>query len=163
MGYIYKITNTINNMEYVGQTKDTVEKRFVNHTKKSSNCRYLKSAINKYGKENFKIQIICICFDEDLDKYEMEYIEKFKSLIPSGYNLKYGGQFQSRHSEETKQKISETMRKFYKENPQRNRPQLNKKHSEETKKKISNALKGRKKIQMVKIDSNQNIKLFKKI
>jgi group I intron endonuclease len=144
MGYIYKITNTINDMVYVGQTREaTIEKRFTNHTKKSSNCRYLKSAINEYGKDKFKISIICICFDEDLDTYEKEYISKFNSLIPSGYNLKYGGQCQSRHSEETKKKISESMHKFYKENSQRNRPQQNKKHSAETKIKISNALKGR--------------------
>ena len=28
MGYIYKITNTLNNKVYIGQTVKTVEKRF---------------------------------------------------------------------------------------------------------------------------------------
>ena len=49
MGYIYTIKNKTDNKIYVGQTIHDVEARWKDHLKKGSNCRYLKSAINKYG------------------------------------------------------------------------------------------------------------------
>lgn len=33
MGYIYKITNQINNKVYIGQTSRTIEKRWKDHQK----------------------------------------------------------------------------------------------------------------------------------
>ena len=75
MGFIYTIINKINFKRYIGQTiEKNVQERWKGHLKKGSNCRYLKHALNKYGKENFKFEIICICFDSDCDKYEKEYI-----------------------------------------------------------------------------------------
>lgn len=58
MGYIYKITNNLNNKIYIGQTVKTVEKRFQQH-KNNSNKSYfshivLYKAFNKYGIENFE-------------------------------------------------------------------------------------------------------------
>ena len=35
MGYIYKITNTINNKVYIGQTTQTVETRWKQHQRSS--------------------------------------------------------------------------------------------------------------------------------
>jgi group I intron endonuclease len=75
MGYIYLITNKIHGMKYVGQTKcPDIRTRWKQHQTKNSGSvgRFLKSAYEKYGYENFKYQIICICFDEDCDKYEEE-------------------------------------------------------------------------------------------
>ena len=53
MGFIYKITNTINNKIYIGKTTRTVEKRYKDHlySSKKSNC-YLHIAMRKYGVEN---------------------------------------------------------------------------------------------------------------
>ena len=58
MGYIYKITNLINNKLYIGQTKKTIEERFKAHIKvaRQHKNRYLYDAMNKYGYENFKIE-----------------------------------------------------------------------------------------------------------
>ena len=75
MGYIYVITNKINETKYIGQTiEKDINERWKSHFKKRSNCRYLKYAFEKYGKEKFKFEIICICFDEDCNKYEDFYL-----------------------------------------------------------------------------------------
>jgi hypothetical protein len=110
MGYIYKITNKIDNKIYVGQTIQNVEARWKDHLKKGSNCRYLKSAINKYGLDNFDFKLVCITFDNQLDDMEIKYIEQYNSLVPNGYNLRQGGN-SGRHNAETKQKIAETLLK----------------------------------------------------
>ncbi len=140
MGYIYKITNKLDNKMYVGQTVQDLEERWKGHLKKNSNCRYLSSAIKKHGKENFKFELICISFDEYLDEIEKQYIKKFNCIVPNGYNLREGGN-SSKHNEETKKKISESL-KGRKVNDVS--PWLGKKHDEETKKKISEKLKGNK-------------------
>ena len=57
----------------------------------------------------FKFQIICICFDEDCNKYEKEYITKFKSIYPNGYNLKEGGK-NSHHHPDTIKKLSDKLK-----------------------------------------------------
>jgi group I intron endonuclease len=115
MGYIYLVTNRINGMKYVGQTLcNDINTRWRNHRKvaKSALGRYLYSAYIKYGIENFKFQIICICFDKDCNKYEEEYITKFNTLAPNGYNLRVGGK-NSKMCEESKllhkQRIKEAM------------------------------------------------------
>jgi group I intron endonuclease len=143
MDYIYKITNKIDNKIYVGQTIQDVEARWKDHLKRGSNCRYLKSAINKYGIDNFEFKLICITFDNQLDDMEIKYIEQYNSLVPNGYNLRLGGN-SGRHNAETKQKISETLKKRYQNGLIPPRSQLGIPHSEITKKKISESLKGRK-------------------
>ena len=138
MGIIYKITNEDNGMMYIGQTVHDIQTRFSDHCKKSSNCRYLKHAIEKYGKDKFKIEVLSNCPDEDLDRLEKEYIEKNNTLVPNGYNLKDGGN-SSRHNEETKKKISESLR--LNTNRVSARSQLGKPHTEEEKLKISEGVK----------------------
>lgn len=108
MGYIYLITNKINNKQYIGQTIcNDIETRWKQHKRscKYSLGRYILSAYKKYGIENFKFQIICICFDEDCNKYEEEYIKKYNTLSPNGYNLTEGGK-NAKHTEETRKLIS---------------------------------------------------------
>lgn len=140
MGYIYKIVNNINGMTYVGQTTTSLEKRWKEHLSLSSNCRYLKSALNKYGIDNFIFTLICICFDSDLNRFEVKYIESLNTIVPNGYNIRNGGK-NGKHSEETKIKISNTLRgrtDIIHAKPQLGIPML-----EETKKKISESLIGK--------------------
>jgi group I intron endonuclease len=112
MGYIYKITNIKNNKCYIGETIQTPEKRWKDHKgamKRDGGCRALKMAIKKYGLENFKFEVIIICFDEDRLIYEKEYIKKYNSMAPNGYNILAGGQegvLGFKHSEETRKIIS---------------------------------------------------------
>jgi predicted GIY-YIG superfamily endonuclease len=53
MGYIYKITNTITNKCYIGETKQTdPERRWKKHKnaiKKGIGCPALQDAVKKYG------------------------------------------------------------------------------------------------------------------
>jgi group I intron endonuclease len=94
MGYIYLITNTVNGKRYVGQTqREDIETRWRQHRSidTASIGRYISSAYKKYGINKFKFQIICICFNEACNLLETEYIKKFNTLSPNGYNLKEGG------------------------------------------------------------------------
>lgn len=109
MGYIYLITNTVNGKKYVGQTqREDIETRWKQHRKQRSCGRCLLSAYKKYGIDKFKFQIICICFNEDCDIYETEYITKFNTLSPNGYNLEAGGKNAGCHPE-TRKLLSEKL------------------------------------------------------
>ena len=107
IGEIYKITNTINNKIYIGQTrshrlnKDKYRPfgymgRFRDHinecySNKKNVCNYLNSAILKYGKENFTCEKLIECPVENLDEAEIKYISEYNSKYPNGYNLTDGG------------------------------------------------------------------------
>ena len=74
MGYIYKITNIINNKIYIGKTSYSVEDRFKQHIKDSvkDRCekRPLYNAMNKYGVENFTVETIGEYPEEQLNEKE---------------------------------------------------------------------------------------------
>jgi len=143
MGYIYSIQNTLNSKCYVGQSTELdIYTRWRNHFKNNSNCRYLKNALNKNGKDAFKFQIICICFDEDLNRFEEEYMKSFNSSVPHGYNLRAAGNH-GKHHEETKAKISKTLTGRKLEGISWHK---GKTKSDEQKRKISEKLKGVKKV-----------------
>lgn len=95
-GVIYKITNKINGKCYIGQTRD-FKNRIRKHIKDSKwdkKSHYpLYRAINKYGWDNFDIDIIDDCFDlDDMNKKEEFWIKKYNSTISKyGYNVQAGG------------------------------------------------------------------------
>lgn len=104
-GVIYKITNLVNGKIYVGLTTKTIEKRLNQHIH-SNGCSAITDAIKKYGKENFKIEIICECFSKnELNEREIYFIDFYKSLVTcNGYNIESGGN-SSKLSEKSKEKI----------------------------------------------------------
>lgn len=106
-----------------------IETRWNKHKSCSNKTlgRYILSAYKKYGIENFNFQIICICFDEDCNKFEEEYIKKFNTLVPNGYNLRAGGLNSKQHPETIDKRVSKLRGRIY------GTP------SEETKKKISDS------------------------
>lgn len=109
MGYIYLVTNRLTGKQYVGQTlHEDIETRWNQHRRVCENMlgRHIAAAYKKYGIENFKFQIICICFDEACNDLESFYIKKFNTLAPNGYNLREGGK-NSKHSEESRQLMSQ--------------------------------------------------------
>ncbi len=68
---------------------------------------YLNNAVNKYGKENFEVSVLCECSNlDELNASETFYIMHLNTLKPNGYNLNLGGDSVV-CSEETKRKISE--------------------------------------------------------
>jgi predicted GIY-YIG superfamily endonuclease len=54
-GIVYKLTNKLNGKVYVGQTKNTVERRVRSHVKTKRSL--IGKAIRKYGIESFEISI----------------------------------------------------------------------------------------------------------
>ncbi len=107
MGYIYLVTNLVNGKKYVGQTRQKdIQRRWQQHRRisKSNLGPHLYNAYVAHGIDAFKFQIICICFDEDCDKFESEYITRYNTLSPNGYNIKSGGN-SSPPSQETREKL----------------------------------------------------------
>ena len=89
---IYKITNTKNNMCYIGQTKAGFKNRWRTHAKRgvraeeSTNNRLYK-AMWEEGLENFTFQIIEICEPAKLTERERFFIDFYQSKN-YGYNSK---------------------------------------------------------------------------
>ena len=128
---IYCITNLLSGKKYVGQTVQTIEKRFSRHCWNSTLQRAampISLAIKKYGKENFKIELLCECFtQEELNEMEIYHTINIGTFCPSGYNLR-AGSGKGFLSEETKKKIGDANR--------------GSRRSEDAKKNMSNAHKG---------------------
>lgn len=107
---------TLNGQQYVGQTNDTYV-RFIGHRSSSSGCRYIHSAINTYGWDNAKIEILLTDLTlKEANRLETHYIDTLGTLAPGGYNLTRGGDNRE-FSEDSKKKMSET-RKLKCEDPE---------------------------------------------
>lgn len=122
MGYIYKITNLINNKIYVGKTIKSLEQRFSEHKHEAE--RYAEDrihfgyktkfypAIVKYGVSNFSISLLEEVEDSELNEREAYWISKLNCLDDNiGYNISPGGLggplFKGHHHTEiSKQRIS---------------------------------------------------------
>jgi hypothetical protein len=92
-GTIYRIFNTINDKSYVGKTYANPYKRLAEHIRDSKRYpnRPLYRAFNKYGVENFSIEILESCEEGILEEKEIEYIKQFQSYGKTGYNATLGG------------------------------------------------------------------------
>lgn len=120
-GQIYLIKNKINNKCYIGQalcftgsnnSKWGTLGRWKSHLREAfknnqDHCRLLNNALRKYGEENFEISTLFKCNKDDLDNYEIEFIKKYNSIQPNGYNIKSGG-YSSKNSEETILKMQQS-------------------------------------------------------
>jgi group I intron endonuclease len=112
---IYKATNKINGMSYIGQTTKTLDDRKRQHIIDALAKRdryYFHSALRKYGQENFDWDIIDECDNiDELNRLEIFYIGHYKTYF-EGYNLTMGGEGMSgyKFSEETRQKMSESLK-----------------------------------------------------
>lgn len=131
---VYKHT-TPSNKIYIGITSCDVERRWQKGRNYKSN-KYFTNAINKYGWENIKHEIL---FDnlskKEAETKEIELIKKYKSNnIKYGYNIENGGNATGKLSEETKRKISLA---------NKGRHFIGRKHTEEEKQRVSKKLKGR--------------------
>lgn len=126
MAYIYRILNKITKKCYIGETKcKDVSRRWNQHKQtieRDKGCPALRDAIKKYGIEFFEFKILLICFDEDRFTYEKEYIHKYNSVVPNGYNITEGGEgggFQGKtHTDQTKTVIKNKLKQKYIDNPE---------------------------------------------
>ena len=152
-GFIYITTNLVNGERYLGQKRfDESWERYL------GSGTIFKSAVEKYGKENFKRDIILICYsDEELNQAEFDLSVWFDVVESNNwYNLVLGGGTSRgwHPSEETKKKISDKAKERYK-NPENhpmfgthlfvgeNNPMYHHEYSEETLKKMSESQKRR--------------------
>jgi group I intron endonuclease len=128
---IYKATNKINGMSYVGQTICSLDRRKNGHINDALANRdniYFHSALKKYGVDNFDWDIIDKADNiDELNRLEIFYIGHYKTYF-EGYNLTMGGKNSVGYimPKEQKQKISKSL-KDKKRGP----------HAEKTRKKMS--------------------------
>ena len=96
MTNIYIITNKINGKQYVGKTIYSIEDRFESHCcnldSMSNKKTAIHNAIMKYGRKNFKIELLDVVKDSEWKYWEKYYIKKYKThYTEGGYNLTWGG------------------------------------------------------------------------
>ena len=127
---IYKTTNLINGKYYIG--KHQTENIYDNYY---GSGVALEKSIKKYGKENFKKEILFIFDNEkEMNQKERELVNESFVNDRNNYNLGLGGEggpmfLGKHHSDETRKKLQKLAK--------------NRTLSEETKKKISNSNKNR--------------------
>lgn len=108
---IYKTTNLSNGKIYVGKDCGHPSGYLGSGT-------ILKKAIKKYGRENFKKEILETCDLSNINEREKYWIAKLNARNPKiGYNITAGGDgagfgkdntfYGKKHSDETKRRISE--------------------------------------------------------
>lgn len=152
-GIIYKATNLINGKCYIGQTICSFSKRKALHKfmSKTKNFRkgYFCCALNHYGIDNFKWEILCDNVPiELLDIREtMKIIINHTHRSEGGYNLTWGGCGLRGYklSNETKEKIRQanTGKKRTDESKKKmSLSHLGMIHTEETKEKMSKSRTG---------------------
>ena len=87
-GYVYKVTNKLNNKVYIGaKVKDEFDKNYYGSGKK------IKFLVEELGKDNFDLELIEWCYSkEELIKKEKYWIYKYKSYNSIfGYNIRVIG------------------------------------------------------------------------
>jgi predicted DNA-binding transcriptional regulator len=107
INFVYITTNQINGKQYVGDhsTNDLEKDNYV------GSGIYILHALNEYGKENFKREILeHFNTKEEAFNAQEKYIQEYNTLVPNGYNIspKGGLCIKGCHSEETKQKIGKS-------------------------------------------------------
>ena len=111
---IYRLSNIENCKNYIGQTWFPLNKRMGKNGSNYKNSIYLYNSIKKYGIDKFKYHILAQCSDQETADYlESYYINIYCSNNPEiGYNIKNGGS-NGKHSADTINKISETLKNNY--------------------------------------------------
>lgn len=97
--FVYKITNKINNKQYIGITND-YERRWKEHqhlTKRYPSI--ISKAIKKYGAQNFNFELLEFGLSiKEAEEKEIELISVLNTLTPNGYNIAKGGMHGGRNS-----------------------------------------------------------------
>ncbi len=124
-GSIYKIVFP-NGKHYIGLTIRSPEERWKQHiecAKQGKNTYCIYNAMNKFGIENLKFEVIDTASTmEELKELEKKYIQEYNSYYRNdkGYNMTYGGDGTEgyKHTENDKAKMSEHQKQYHKDNPE---------------------------------------------
>lgn len=129
MGYIYKITNKINNKIYIGQTiKERPSDRYsqhrylANHPEQEKGISYLHRAMASDGLDNFQFEIIEQIENDLLNEREQYWIKYYDCIVPNGYNITDGGSgtqgYSRPQSIEEREKRQQSNKNYYIEHPE---------------------------------------------
>jgi group I intron endonuclease len=101
--HIYKTTNLLNGKIYIGQTSKDLNTNYLGSGK------VVIKAIKKYGKSNFKREVLEECDSKEyMNNREKYWIQHFDSINRNiGYNVSIGGEG-GNLGDKVNQKISET-------------------------------------------------------
>lgn len=109
MGELYFATFP-NGKGYIGITTKTAEKRLIKHVAEARRNKHsiilFHKAIRKYGIPN--IATLAILENKELANAEIKAIIVYKTLVPNGYNLAFGGQISPMHNPIVAAKVSAT-------------------------------------------------------
>ena len=133
---VYCHTLRADGRKYIGITKNSTRKRWGINGRKYKGCVFFYHAIQKYGWDAFDHRILYQGLNQqEAEQYEKELIDKYDTRDHTkGFNIREGGGSKShidestkqklreinlgkKHTEETRQKMSEFQRKRY-ENPE---------------------------------------------
>ena len=111
---VYKMTNKITGLSYVGATTRELKARLWDHASswKRGKTTLIAMAIRDYGMGAFKVEVLCRVTSgsfDDLMNEEIKAIREHGTLEPHGYNRSSGGigTPDCRHLESTRLKIGE--------------------------------------------------------
>lgn len=90
-GFIYMYTSP-SGKKYIGQTIRSLVERSGKRGHGYRGCECFYSAIQKYGFDIFKKEILKEVKVSELNEAEKEFIQKYNTLVPNGYNISAGGQ-----------------------------------------------------------------------
>lgn len=95
---VYIHINKTNDKKYIGITSKPPKQRWDNG-KGYLNNPYFNHSIEKYGWDNFEHKVLFENLTKEESKItEIEMIEKFNTLVPNGYNLTKGGDYNWKNS-----------------------------------------------------------------
>ena len=119
LGFIYRITNTLNGMQYIGQkhciftSKVKVKGRKNRKTvrresdwkKYTGSCRQLNEDIEKHGIEHFLLEILIWCGSKsELNYFEAKAIMETDAVLREDY---YNGELRCRLGRKTRLDVNE--------------------------------------------------------
>jgi group I intron endonuclease len=90
----YLISNRVNGKQYLGLTKQRLQRRWRGHihSANAGSKSAIHAAIRKYGKEAFDFVQIASCLTgKSASRVEIDLIEQYGTKAPKGYNLTDGG------------------------------------------------------------------------
>lgn len=106
---VYLITNKVNGKAYVGLTVKSLAWRWKSHcaSARFGSEMLIARAIRKYGVDGFIVEQIGLAYSiKEMQQMEQDFIKRYETLSPLGYNLTTGGEHYQL-TEDVKRRIGE--------------------------------------------------------